>query len=282
MPARGRERPGRPRIASSREPARIPGGPETTRVAGSPRLAGVTHTPETAGIPEPVEAAGVPHRAGPARVPDRIKAAGVPHRAERTRVAPSVTPARGRDRPGRPRIAGSREPARIPGGPETSGVTDGPTGTGVYLGEGLEVVSPPDAAEPPGVAGPAEAVRVADLAELTGVAPLVRRLEFVTGQLTGRLPAGEVLPPGVRRTATRPSASPGIVRPGRMRTRNVGTLSVPCPVVAAAPHAAHLCLTVQSLKECHAFTLVDPRSLAPIVPSGYAADRANHAMKRIP
>jgi hypothetical protein len=34
--------------------------------------------------------------------------------------------------------------------------------------------------------------------------------------------------------------------------------------------------------EYRTFALVDPRSLAPIVPGGYAADRANHAMERIP
>lgn len=117
---------------------------------------------------------------------------------------------------------------------------------GVYIGEGVEVVGPPDAAEPPGVAGPAEAVRVAELTELAGVPPPGRRFEFITGQLAGSLRAGEVVLPGVRGTAARPSGDPGIVRPGRLRTRNVGTLSVPCPVVAAAPHAAHLCLTVQS------------------------------------
>jgi len=63
------------------------------------------------------------------------------------------------------------------------------------------------------------------------------------------------------------------------RTGKVGALSVPGPAVAAAPHAVHLYL--RSV-EYRAFTLVDPRSLAPIVQGSYAADRANHAMERIP
>src|SRR5262249_61191260 len=101
----------------------------------------------------------------------------------------------------------------------------------------------------------------ADLGELAGVAAPVRHLEFVAGQLAGGLRAGEVLPPGVRGTATGPSGEPGVVRPGRVRARKVGTLSVPGRAVAAAPPAAHLCLLRIRSVEYQTFTLVDPRSL---------------------
>lgn len=126
-------------------------------------------------------------------------------------------------------------------------------------GERVEVVRPRDAAEPTGIPGTAEPAGVLDLAEsagvpnrveAAGVAQAARDLELIAGNVAGVLLARGILPPGAAREFPGPSAGPGIVRPRRARrsrTRERGTLGVPCPAIATPPCATHLCLPVQSL-----------------------------------
>jgi hypothetical protein len=126
-------------------------------------------------------------------------------------------------------------------------------------GERVEVVRPRDPAESTGVPGGAEPTGVPDLAEsagvpdrveAAGVAQAARDLELVAGNVAGILLARGILPPGAGGELPGPSAGPGIVRPRRARrprTRERGTLGVPCPAIATPPCATHLCLPVQSL-----------------------------------
>jgi hypothetical protein len=231
------------------------------------RFAGIATGPELTRVPDGPKPAGIADSAEPARVPDGPKPAGIAD------LPPLAWVADGAKVRGSVEVVGppdAAEPAGIPDGGESPGIANPPEPAGVPGGPELTGV--------PGQPGP---VRFADLAELAGVALAARQFELVAGS-PEVLRTGGILPPCAAGKRPWPSAGPGVIGPRTPRTRKLGTLGVPGPAIAAPPRAAHLCLPVQSLSAEPDVQSVDPCSLAPIVPGGYAPDRANHATERIP
>ena len=195
-------------------------------------------------------------RPGPALRSGPVLRPGLGEWTGRVRIGELGELGGGRDRPHRAaRRDGRRVPEvqRRPTGPpgaitdraEPAGVTDSAEPTGVT--DGVEPTGVTDSVEPVGPPDPGKPTAVTDAAELACVAPAPRPVKFVAGDFADRLRAGggPAIGPVPRRS--RPPGHAGIWRLRRPRTRKLGTLCVPGPVIAAPTPSAHPFLPVQSV-----------------------------------
>jgi hypothetical protein len=143
---------------------------------------------------------------------------------------------RGRDRSHRP-ARGDRRRVTQPAPPGHLTTTVG-AGRSKLAGitDGIKPVSP---------AGPGKPTGVGDPVKTTGAAPVKgRRVELVARFFAGGRGTGESR--RTRRVGIR-TRIPRVLAQGILRTLKEGTLSVPCPAIAAPTPATHRCLPVQSL-----------------------------------